>query len=221
MFISLLKSCCTLLQSIDFEARNTQDGLSVSLRQFLPAVKVFADWMACHADLWQASSIRLLALLNIFLKVNLFHVTWNFIWVARIARRMGHYAWLDLHPRGNATWLVYINVDWVCCISPATPVVSSSHKPTLPKFQWRGAWTKALTNFLSNTKFFFWLSSIYSCTKYLEGEYSILLEVTYNEGLYSRHIPFNNNWSRILCIRMFWNELLRTPTYSFELTEIL
>ena len=75
MFISLLKSCCTLLQSIDFEARNTQDGLSVPLRQFLPAVKVFADWMACHADLWQASSIRLLALLNICFKVNLFNVT--------------------------------------------------------------------------------------------------------------------------------------------------
>ena len=67
MFISLLKSSCTLLQSIDFEARNTQDGLSVPLRQFLPAVQVFADWMAGHADLWQASSIRLLALLNIIL----------------------------------------------------------------------------------------------------------------------------------------------------------
>ena len=58
MFISLLKSCCTLLQSIDFEARNTQEGLSSPLRQFLPAVKVFADWMMCHTDLWQASSIR-------------------------------------------------------------------------------------------------------------------------------------------------------------------
>ncbi|XP_068678866.1 telomerase-binding protein EST1A-like [Montipora foliosa] len=57
MFILLLKSCCSLLQSIDFEARNTQDGLSVPLRQFLPAVKVFADWVTHHADLWQASSI--------------------------------------------------------------------------------------------------------------------------------------------------------------------
>jgi len=57
MFISLLKSCCSLLQSIDFEARNTQEGLSAPLRQFLPAVKVFADWMICDVDLWQVSSI--------------------------------------------------------------------------------------------------------------------------------------------------------------------
>ena len=58
MFISLLKSCCSLLQGIDFEARNTQEGLSAPLRQFLPAVKVFADWMICDVDLWQVSSIR-------------------------------------------------------------------------------------------------------------------------------------------------------------------
>ena len=65
MFILLLKSCCSLLQNIDFEARNTQDGLSVPLRQFLPAVKVFADWMTHHADLWQASSIRYLHFIGV------------------------------------------------------------------------------------------------------------------------------------------------------------
>ena len=58
MFIFILKTCCSLLQSIDFKARNTQEGLSLPLRQFLPAVKVFADWMTHNADLWQASSIR-------------------------------------------------------------------------------------------------------------------------------------------------------------------
>ena len=58
MFILLLKACCTLLQGIDFEARNTHEGLSAPLRQFLPAIKVFADWLVCRVDLWQVSSIR-------------------------------------------------------------------------------------------------------------------------------------------------------------------
>ena len=58
MFILLLKTCCSLLQSIDFKARNTQEGLSLPLRQLLPAVKVFSDWMTHSSDLWQASSIR-------------------------------------------------------------------------------------------------------------------------------------------------------------------
>ncbi|XP_015750904.1 PREDICTED: telomerase-binding protein EST1A-like, partial [Acropora digitifera] len=57
MFILLLKTCCSLLQSIDFKARNTQEGLSLPLRQLLPAVKVFSDWMTHSSDLWQASSI--------------------------------------------------------------------------------------------------------------------------------------------------------------------
>lgn len=58
MFILLVKACCALLQSIDFKARKTHEGLSAPLRQFLPAVKVFADWLVCRADLWQVSSIR-------------------------------------------------------------------------------------------------------------------------------------------------------------------
>ena len=58
MFILLLKACCTLLQAIDFEEKNTREGLSAPLRQFLPAIKVFADWLVCRVDLWQVSSIR-------------------------------------------------------------------------------------------------------------------------------------------------------------------
>ena len=161
MFISLLKSCCTLLQSIDFEARNTQDGLSVPLRQFLPAVKVFADWMACHADLWQASSIRLLALLNICFKVNLFHVTWKFIRGARIAKRRV----TNMARFTSQGWCYMNTLMW-------TEFVFSLQQPQFSPllknqdFQisnWRGtcAWTKALSHFLSNTKFFFWLSSIH------------------------------------------------------------
>ncbi|XP_022794858.1 telomerase-binding protein EST1A-like [Stylophora pistillata] len=57
MFIMLLKACCALLLKIDFEARNTYEGLSDTLHQFLPSVKVFADWVVCHVDLWQVSSI--------------------------------------------------------------------------------------------------------------------------------------------------------------------
>ena len=58
MFILLLKTCCTLLQGIDFEVKNTCEGLSEPLRQFLPSIKVFADWLVCRVDLWQVSSIR-------------------------------------------------------------------------------------------------------------------------------------------------------------------
>lgn len=103
MFISLLKSCCTLLQSIDFEARNTQDGLSVSLRQFLPAVKVFADWMACHADLWQASSIRLLTLLQLFVLGLICSMLHESLSGEQGWQRGQALIWLDLHPRGDAT----------------------------------------------------------------------------------------------------------------------
>ena len=58
MFILLLKTCCALLEGIDFEVKNTRKGLSAPLRQFLPAIKVFADWLVCSVDLWQVSSIR-------------------------------------------------------------------------------------------------------------------------------------------------------------------
>ena len=58
MFILLLKTCCTLLRGIHYEVKNTHEGLSAPLRQFLPAIKVFADWLMCHVDVWQVSSIR-------------------------------------------------------------------------------------------------------------------------------------------------------------------
>lgn len=58
MFTLLLKACCTLLQATDLEVKNSCEGLSAPLRQFLPAIKVFADWLVCHVDLWQVSSIR-------------------------------------------------------------------------------------------------------------------------------------------------------------------
>jgi len=33
-------------------------GLGATLRQYIPTVKVWFDWMVCHQDLWKASNIR-------------------------------------------------------------------------------------------------------------------------------------------------------------------
>lgn len=57
MLISLLNSCTDLLESTDSNHGNS-NRFSDTLRQYIPTVKVWLDWMMCHHDLWQASNIR-------------------------------------------------------------------------------------------------------------------------------------------------------------------
>ena len=68
MLVSLLHTCTTLVQKLSniTESRvapeqariSTQCQLSAPLRQFLPSVKVWADWLICHVLLWQRSRVR-------------------------------------------------------------------------------------------------------------------------------------------------------------------
>jgi hypothetical protein len=59
MLISVLNACVELLtQSKEDDCSHDNiAGLPSTLRQFIPAVKVWFDWMTSHQDLWQASSI--------------------------------------------------------------------------------------------------------------------------------------------------------------------
>ena len=75
MLISLLDSCTALIQKMDNDKENCEtpeqagnhghEGFNAPLRQFLPAVKVWMDWLVCHVTLWQASSIRYLDTVSI------------------------------------------------------------------------------------------------------------------------------------------------------------
>ena len=57
MLVSLLHSCTDILTSTDGNHGNN-NRLSATLRQYIPTVKVWFDWMLCHQDLWQASNMR-------------------------------------------------------------------------------------------------------------------------------------------------------------------
>ena len=65
MFISLLTMCSNLSQAVrdeglpkDCGVDHDNQGTVAILRQYLPAVKVWMDWMVQHVALWQASSVR-------------------------------------------------------------------------------------------------------------------------------------------------------------------
>ncbi|XP_031553390.1 telomerase-binding protein EST1A-like [Actinia tenebrosa] len=61
MLISVLNACTELLMKPQEDNCHHGNGieLSATLRQFIPAVKVWFDWLTSHQDLWQASSISI------------------------------------------------------------------------------------------------------------------------------------------------------------------
>ncbi|XP_072164045.1 telomerase-binding protein EST1A-like [Diadema setosum] len=52
MFAILVRRCCLLLQGHLEGADSHQKMLSQDLHELLPGVKVYADWMMCHSNLW-------------------------------------------------------------------------------------------------------------------------------------------------------------------------